>query len=230
MHFSKCEGQRKNNVCNFRLIFSLILWHFVLFWYIWSLICVSMSEGYYISLQKSLQTQKHSQYINLDRNVELLQRWQTCKANNCGRRLDRPIFSDLTKRLHGFSGSIHSEKLWHLRRFCGLWSSYHCPLHHCPSWICLASLLPLLRQWLLPRSVGFSRFHTSYCLMWSPAPLEGGSHGTFSVTKIKKPKNKPVDRLKYICGKSPNNFLFHFPGSASLHTCPSSALLAPLKP
>lgn len=79
-----------------------------------------------------------------------------------------------------------SEKLWHSWSFQVLWSSCHCPLRRCPSWKCLASLLPSLRQWLLPKSAGFSRFHTSYCLTWSPAPLEGGSHGTFSVTKKQK--------------------------------------------
>lgn len=81
-----------------------------------------------------------------------------------------------------------SQAVWHSPSekldscFQVLSSSCRCPLHHCPSWKCLASLLLSLRQWLLPRSNGFLRFHTSYCLMWNPALLEGGSHGTFSKT------------------------------------------------
>lgn len=92
-----------------------------------------------------------------------------------------------------WKGCMGSQAVWHSPSekldscFQVLSSSYRCPLHHCPSWKCLASLLLSLRQWLLPRSDGFSRFHTSYCLMWNPAPLEGGSHGTFSKTnKITK--------------------------------------------
>lgn len=94
MHFSKCEGEKKNNVC------SLLLWHFGLFliylsanWCFreWRLLHLNIScwackrnsksrnlQGSYQSW-KSLQTQKHSHFINLDRNVELLQRWQLAK-------------------------------------------------------------------------------------------------------------------------------------------------------
>lgn len=67
------------------------------------------------------------------------------------------------------------------RRFLDISSS--CPLRRCLSWKCLASLLPWLRRWLLPRSAGSSRFRTSCCLRWSPAPPGDGSRGTFSVTK-----------------------------------------------
>lgn len=84
------------------------------------------------------------------------------------------------------SGCMDSQAACILVVFRALCSSYRCPLHRCPSWKCPASLLPSLRRWLLPRSAGFSLFHTSYCLMWSPAPLEGGSHGTFSIPDIKK--------------------------------------------
>lgn len=67
------------------------------------------------------------------------------------------------------------------RSFLDISSS--CPLRRCPSWRCLASLLPWLRQWLLPRSAGSSPFRTSCCLRWSPGPPGDGSHGTFSVTQ-----------------------------------------------
>lgn len=61
--------------------------------------------------------------------------------------------------------------------------SSSCPLRRCPSWRCLASLLPWLRRWLLLRSAGSSPFRTSCCLRWSPTPPGDGSRGTFSVTK-----------------------------------------------
>lgn len=60
------------------------------------------------------------------------------------------------------------------------------PLRRCPSWRCLASLLPSPRPWLLPASAGSSPSRTSCCSGWSPEPLAGGSHGTFSVARQHK--------------------------------------------
>ena len=143
---------------------------------------------------KCLYTQNaFSSCINADKNVELLQEQKLTKQEIEG--TSWMLGQSVLTSWKGCMGSqavyrSPSETIWHSCSFDSLWSSYRCPLHRCPSWKCLASLLLSLRQWLPPRSTDFSRFHTSYCLMWSPAPLEGGSHGTFSKEWMNKSRTK----------------------------------------
>lgn len=135
--------------------------------------------------------------LSLLEEIDIHKYWQDCHASLQNIPLDlfqtETYYRDENKGSNGgWSWKMKSSLFGPNRKaawFITLrqsWSWSSCPLPHCPSWKCLASPPPWLKQWLLPRSTGFLQFHTSCCSMWSPAPLGDGSHGTFSVTRKQK--------------------------------------------